>query len=129
MMLSSVKEKADEFVQLNGGEIVGSIGDEKGMIAYKVLNNDRMFHIYYSRRWYYNPDGISVPEYALDIGVKENASIVVYIINEYVWQYATKWTGKKLHNSRSGTTEVLLLKENLLSGTFIKEQGGMDSFL
>ena len=128
-MSSSVRTKTDEFTESNGGNIVGSIDGKKGVIAYKVLNNGRMFHIYYSRRWYYNPDGISIPEHALSVGLKENASIVVYIMDECVWQYATKWTGKNLQNSLSGTTEVLLLKENLLTGTFVQEQGGMDSFI
>ena len=127
--LSSVKNKADEFVTLNGGSIIGNINGRDGTIAYKILNDNRMFHVYYSRRWYYNPDGISIPEHALNEGLRENASIVVYIIDECVWQYATKWIGKKLHNSLSGTTEVLLLKENLLTGTFTQEQGGMDTFL
>ncbi len=127
----SLIQKAEEFVELHGGKVTGTIQGRDGAIAYKVVNGERTFHIYYSRRWYYQPDGISIPEHALEVGLKENATIVVYVINECVWQYATEWyklsTNIK-NTTHGGTTEKLILKEDLLVGSFNKPRKGMDEF-
>ena len=88
--MSSVRKKAEEFVELHGGSIVGDIPLREGPVSFKVLIDNRMFHIYFSRRWYYNPDGISIPMETLEVGLEENATIVMYVNNECVWQYATE---------------------------------------
>ena len=126
----NVKDKTDKFISDFGGDLVGNISGSFGTIGYKVINENRMFHIYYSKRWYNNPDGISIPKHALAVGVKESATIVVYIIDEMVWQYANDWMllGKEiLHNTLSNTLETLIKKEDLEFGEF-KTQG-MDNFL
>lgn len=127
----SLIQKAEEFVELHGGKVTGTIPGRDGAIAYKVRRDERMFHIYYSRRWYYRPDGISIPEHALEVGLKENATIVVYVINECVWQYATEWhrlsTNIK-NTTHGGTIEKLILKEDLLIGSFNQGRKGMDEF-
>lgn len=127
----SLRQKAEEFLELHGGIPFGEIQGREGAIAYKVLRDGRMFHIYYSRRWYYRPDGISIPDHALEVGLGEDATIVVYVINECVWQYASEWhklsTDLKNH-THGGTTEKLILKEDLLIGSFNQKRKGMDEF-
>ena len=90
-----------------------------------------MFHIYLSRRWYYNPDGISIPMETLEVGLEENATIVMYVNNECVWQYATEWLrlSRALPNARNNTIERLIKKEYLLTGSFQVKPTGMDEFL
>ncbi len=127
----SLRQKADEFIKLHGGKPFGEIQGRDGPIAYKVRRGERTFHIYYSRRWYYRPDGISIPEHALEVGLAEDATIVIYVINECVWQYANEWfrlsTDLKNH-THGGTTEKLILKEDLLVGSFNQGRKGMDEF-
>jgi len=116
----TVRKKTEEFIELHGGKVIDEIPGQAGTIGYKVLIDNRMFHVYYSRRWYYRPDGISIPRGALAIGVGENATIVMYVINECVWQYASEWLAKGTHleNTMYGTAEVLIKKEDLLVGSF-----------
>ena len=129
--MSSVRKKAEEFVELHGGSIVGDIPLREGPVSYKVLIDNRMFHIYFSRRWYYNPDGISIPMETLEVALEENATIVMYVNDECVWQYASEWVrlSRDLNNSRNNTIERLILKEDLLSGSFQVKPTGMDEFL
>jgi len=129
--MSSVRKKAEEFVELHGGSIVGDIPLREGPVSYKVLIDNRMFHIYFSRRWYYNPDGISIPMETLKVALEENATIVMYVNDECVWQYASEWVrlSRDLNNSRNNTIERLILKEDLLSGSFQVKPTGMDEFL
>ena len=128
--MSSIANKTEEFIEKHGGLIMGDIQGQDGVIAYKVRMGKRMFHIYYSRRWYYDPDGISIPDYALEIGLKEDATIVVCIINEWVWQYANEWLrlSRIIKNTtHGGTQEKLLKKEDLLTGTFAQKPKGVDN--
>ncbi len=127
--MSSLKEKTQEFIELHGGDLMGDIQLNGLPVAYKVVIDNRMFHIYFSRRWYYNPDGISIPQVTLDVGLKENATIVMYVISECVWQYASEWLSlsTSLKNSRNNTTERLIRKEDLLSGTFAQKPKGIDN--
>lgn len=129
--MSSVRKKAEEFVELHGGSIVGDIPLREGPVSFKVLIDNRMFHIYFSRRWYYNPDGISIPMETLEVGLEENATIVMYVNNECVWQYATEWLrlSRALPNARNNTIERLIKKEYLLTGSFQVKPTGMDEFL
>lgn len=134
--MSAIRAIADMFIENHGGSIVGELQGRDGPIAYKVVIGERTFHIYYSRRWYYNPDGISIPDYALEIGLKENATIVVCVINEWVWQYANEWLrlSRIIKNTtHGGTQEKLMKKEDLLTGTFAQQPKGinntMDGFL
>ncbi len=126
----TIGEKAKEFVELHGGEIVGNIKLNGLPISIKVKVGERMFHIYYSRRWYYDPDGISIPDGTLQVGLDEDAIIVMYVIDECVWQYAGRWLrlSTTLKNSRNNTTERLIRKENLLRGSFDQKSQGMDDF-
>jgi hypothetical protein len=126
----SLTEKAKEFAKLHSGTIVGNIDLNGQPVTIKVQSDGRMFHIYYSRRWYYNPDGISIPEKTLKDAIKDNAIIVMYVINECVWQYASEWMrlSTTLRNSRNNTTERLIRKEDLLTGSFAQNQKGMDGF-
>lgn len=128
--MSSLKQKTEEFIEKHGGDLMGDIQGQDGAIAYKVNIDNRMFHIYYSRRWYYNPDGISIPDYALEKGLEENATIVVFVINECVWQYASEWLrlSRIIKNTtHGGTQEKLLIKDDLLSGTFAQKPKGVDN--
>lgn len=126
----TIGEKAKEFVELHGGKIVGNINLNGLPVAIKVQVGEQMFHIYFSRRWYYDPDGISIPDVTLGHGLKDNAIIVMYVINECVWQYASRWLrlSTTLENSRNNTTERLIRKENLLRGSFDQKSQGMDDF-
>ncbi len=128
----SLREKAEEFVELHGGNIVGDIQLGPGAVCIKIRREDgRMYHIYYSRRWYYQPDGISIPQVTLDVGLKENATIVMYVINECVWQYASEWLNlsTSIKNGRNDTIERLIKKRDLLTGSFAqKRESGMDAF-
>lgn len=126
--MSSLRQKAEEFAELHGGYPMGDIQIAGGAVCIKVSVNNRMFHIYYSRRWYYDPDGISIPDSALQIGCQENATIVMYVINECVWQYASEWLkhSRVIRNSRNNTDERLIKKEDLLTGTFAQKPKGVD---
>ena len=125
----SLRAKAEEFAEEHGGYPMGDIQLGAGAVCIKVAINDRMFHIYYSRRWYYDPDGISIPAVCLEQGLRENATIVMYVINECVWQYASEWLrlSSTIHNSRNNTDERLIKKEDLLRGTFAQKPKGIDS--
>lgn len=128
--MSSLRTKTEEFVEKHGGSIVGELHGQDGVIAMKVVIGERTYHIYYSRRWYYNPDGISIPDYALEIGLKENATIVVCIVNEWVWQYANEWLRLSTvikNTTYGGTMEKLIKKEDLLTGTFAQKPKGIDN--
>jgi len=116
----TVRGKTEEFIELHGGKVIDEIPGQAGTIGYKVLIDNRMFHVYYSREWYRKYNGISIPRGALAIGVGENATIVMYIINECFWQYASEWLAKGTHleNTMYGTAEVLIKKEDLLTGSF-----------
>jgi hypothetical protein len=128
--MSSVKAKAEEFIELHGGNIVGDIQGQSGAIAYKVVIGERTFHIYYSRDWYRKYDGISIPDHALDVGLKENATIVMYVLNDCVWQYASEWMrlSRIIKNKMyGGTMENLIKKEDLLRGTFAQQPKGINN--
>ena len=124
----SLREKAEEFEKEHGGYPMGDIQLGPGAVCMKVSVNDRIFHIYYSRRWYYEPTGISIPDAALEVGLKENATIVMYVKNECVWQYASEWLrlSTNLKNSRHGPIERLIKKEDLLKGPFSQKTKGID---
>ncbi len=126
----TIYDKAEEFIELHGGSIVGNIKLNGSPVAIKVQDGEQMFHIYFSRRWYYDPDGISIPEITLAVGLKDNAIIVMYVINECVWQYASRWLklSTTLKNSRNNTVERLIRKENLLRGSFGQKSQGMEDF-
>ncbi len=129
----NVRTKTNEFVKVHGGSIVGELQGQKGAIAYKVAQDKKIFHIYYSREWYHKYNGISIPDHALDLGLKENAIIVMYVENDYFWQYATEWLrlSRIIKNKMyGGTMENLIKKEDLLTGDFTqKPKSGMDGFL
>ena len=124
----TLREKAQEFLERHGGNIVGAINLNGLPVSIKVQVGDQMFHIYYSRRWYYRPDGISIPENTLEEGIEEKAIIVMYVINDCVWQYASEWIkiSTTLRNSRNNTTERLIRKENLLRHSFPTKPQNME---
>ncbi len=126
----NVLAKTKEFVKTHGGHISGEIQGQKGTIAYKVQIDDRMFHIYYSRDWYRKYNGISIPDHALDVGLKENATIVMYVENGCFWQYASEWLrlSRIIKNKMyGGTMENLIKKEDLMTGTFAQQPKGVNN--
>lgn len=128
--MSSLRQKAEEFLNKYGGNIFGEIILGEGAVAIKIKKNDRMFHIYFSRRWYYNPDGISIPQETLKTALDENATIVMYVNDEMVWAYASDWyrTSATIKNSRNNTYEKLIEKAELNTGDFDQEPKGIDSY-
>jgi len=128
----NLRAKTEEFRKRYGGNIIGLIDLHGAPVSIKVQVDDQIFHIYFSRRWYYNPDGISIPEITLKEGVEDQAIIVMYVINDLVWQYASEWMklSTTLKNSRNNTIERLIRKEDLLHGPFdlTKKPATMEKF-
>ena len=97
-MVSGVKKKAELFCKLYNGTITDTVPGKRVLkngkfstMAYIVTVEDRIFHIYFSRQWYYKYDGITIPLDKLIEATEQDACIVIYVGDNEFWRHSTLW--------------------------------------
>jgi hypothetical protein len=110
----NIQYKAEYFAEKYGGVILDSIIGKIGTAAYRVRVDDKMFHIFYNRRWYMKYDGISISQEQLNKALEDFAMIVIFMNDEEYWKHSTEWTkGMQVPNSKFNTYEILVKRTDL----------------
>jgi len=110
----SLREIAQKFAKDHNGTITEELLGYSGPIAFVIKCGSKFYHIYFAREWYRKYDGITIPRNTLNVAVKQNAMIVIFVAGTEYWKHSSLWLGgQKLTNTMHDTVEVLMPRQDL----------------